>query len=361
MAQLLKRGLGMNLKENVYVDSVPRDIEGILAVDIGGTNSNFGIFQFKSDKLILLISVHAKSQEVDDFPQLVKEVLEFVKSRYEITIYNALFACAGVVSPERDRSAPTNLPWGVDAHAIKHATGLECLYIVNDFEVIGYGLDLIDPKNLVKVHKGTERMFSNKAIVGSGTGLGKCIMFWSHRAHRYIPVASEGGHADFSAQHSDEMKLIEFIQKTEGFDCNISWEDLLSGEGIKRIYRFFYATGDAAHREKEEAPHPDEIFKSRNHDEHSKHTFELYTRFYARCAKNFVLDALALGGVFIAGGIAANNLPLFQLPEFMQEFINCGKMGHYLKEVPIYVVTDYNVSLYGAAHYLILEGLCRSN
>ena len=347
----------MNLKEEIYVESVPRDIEGILAVDVGGTNSNFGVFQFKNDKLILLFSVHAKSQEITDFPALVKEVLEFIQSRYDITIYNSLFACAGVVSPERDRSEPTNLSIVIDAHAIKRATGLKCVYIVNDFEVIGYGIDLIDPKDLVKVRSGTERTYSNKAILGAGTGLGKCIMFWSDRARRYIPVASEGGHADFAAQHPIELKLIEFIQKTEGFTCNVSWEDVLSGDGIKRIYAFFHAN-NAHHNEREQSPHPDEIFKSRDFDDHSKMTFELYTKFYARCAKDFVLEALALGGIYIAGGIAAHNLPMFQLPAFTEEFLNCGKLRNYLEEVPVYVITDYNVSLYGAAHYLILEGVC---
>lgn len=354
-------GTSMKFREQIYVASVPSDIEGILAVDIGGTNCNFGIFELKDAQLILLLSVHVKSQEVSDFPLVVKEVLELVKSRYDIHVHNALFAAAGVVSPTRDYCEPTNVNLIIDAHAIKQATHLQCVYIVNDFEVIGYGIDLIDPADLVQVHDGVERQFSNKAIVGAGTGLGKCIMFWSHRARRYIPVASEGGHADFAAQHPLEMELIEFIQQSEGFDCNISWEDVLSGNGIKRIYRFFNSLENNTLVSKEDAPHPDEIFNSRNDDEYSRRTFELYTQLYARCAKDFTLNALALGGVYIAGGIAAHNLPMFQLPAFTKEFLNCGKLGHFLKEVPIFVITDYNVSLYGAAHYLLLEGVCKAS
>ena len=350
----------MKLREKVYVDSVPRDSEGILGVDIGGTNSNFGVFELTNNKLILLFSVHAKSQEVTDFPELVKDVLEYIKSRYDITIRHALFASAGIVSADRDRSQPTNLSFVIDAHAIKKATGLDCVYVVNDFEVIGYGIDLIDPKDIVQVHPGTEKKYANKAILGAGTGLGKGIMFWSSRANRYIPFASEGGHADCAAQDSLELDLIQFIQKIEGFTCNVSWEDVLSGYGIQRTYQFFHARGNnGAHARNEKIPHPDEIFKMRNHDQHSWDTFELYTTLYARCAKNFVLDVLALGGIYIAGGIAAHNLPMFELPAFTKEFVNCGKLVETLKQVPIYVITDYNVSLYGAAHYLILEGVCK--
>jgi glucokinase len=42
----------------------------------------------------------------------------------------------------------------------------------------------------------------------------------------------------------------------------------------------------------------------------------------------------------------------------MDEFLNCGKQQELLKQIPVYVITDYNVSLYGAAEYMRLEGLC---
>jgi glucokinase len=46
---------------------------------------------------------------------------------------------------------------------------------------------------------------------------------------------------------------------------------------------------------------------------------------------------------------------MFKLPCFMEEFINCGKLAHLLQRIPIHVITDYNVSLYGAAEYFLLE------
>ena len=69
---------------------------------------------------------------------------------------------SGIVSADRDFSKPTNLSFVIDAHAIKKATGLKCAYVVNDFEVIGYGIDLIDPKDIVQVHPGTAKKYANK-------------------------------------------------------------------------------------------------------------------------------------------------------------------------------------------------------
>ena len=127
------------------------------------------------------------------------------------------------------------------------------------------------------------------------------------------------------------------------------------------MYAFFKSRDSNAIVSEEIAAHglhPDEIFNRRSADQHCWNTFQLYTTIYARCAKNFALDALALGGVYLAGGIAAKNLQLFEEPSFMQEFTDCGKQKEILKQIPIYVITDYNVSLYGAAQYLMVEDMC---
>ena len=358
---VLKKERAMfTFKERTYVATIPRDVEAILAGDVGGTNCNFGIFQLVDGELSLLFSVHFKSQEITNFTDVIKQVLAHVQTAYQITIKKACLAAAGVVDPERHYSKPTNLPFIIDTQEIKKASGLACVMLANDFEVIGYGLDRIDPKDLVKVKEGKEKQKANKAILGAGTGLGKCILLWDHHRGYYVPVASEGGHADLAVRSELELELIAFIQNLEHKSCAISWEDVLSGYGIQRLYKFF------RHKNKKikaneflekNGLHPDEIFNNRHLDQHSWNTFELYSSFYARCAKNFALDALALGGVYIAGGIAAKNLHLFEQQGFHDEFINCGKQQQLLQDIPIYVITDYNISLYGAAEYLRLEEL----
>ena len=109
---------------------------------------------------------------------------------------------------------------------------------------------------------------------------------------------------------------------------------------------------------KEQGLFPDKIFSARNLDQYAKKTYNLYTSLYARCIKNFALDTLAVGGIYIAGGIAAKNIELFEQERFTKEFVNCGKQMELLQEIPIHVITDYNVSLYGAAQFMLLEKTC---
>lgn len=349
------------LREVIYVDQVPRGGHCLLAVDIGGTNSNFGFFIVKNKVFRLIFSLHAKSQEVANFTDLVKQVLDHAQHFYHINIIHSCFAGAGVVSAMRDYCKPTNLSFAIDAKEILAKTSLRCAVIANDFEVIGHGISVIDPVSLVLVHEGSTQSYAHRAIIGAGTGLGKCSLVWDQHLGRYAPLPSEGGHADCAVQHELEYELLHFIRSTEKRPCNISWEDLLSGNGIKRMYAFFrqlHSTDRSDQELVKNGLHPDMIFKSRTLDTHAMNTYRLYQTMYARCAKDFALDVLALGGLYIAGGIAAHNLALFQDPEFFKEFTNCGKQQELLKKIPVYVITDYNVSLYGAAAYMVVEGLC---
>ncbi len=353
-------------RQEQYVDRVPTDVECILVGDIGGTNCNFGLFTVTSAEQMmhnptLILSLHYKSAQVTNFTDLVVALLGYIKKQYRITVRRSCFAAAGVVSAARDYCKPTNLSFVLDSKDIMARTGLTCAVIVNDFEVIGHGISQLAPDQLVTINAGHQRLRANKVVLGAGTGLGKCILVWNSTHARYLPLASEGGHADFAAQTHLEFDLITYIKKSENRTWNVSWEDLLSGNGIQRIYAFFRQRNSSLASNEELAKnglHPDTIFNSRFLDDHSRKTFDLYAHIYARCAKNFALDALALGGVYIAGGIAAKNIKLFEEAMFMQEFVSCGKQHDLLAAIPVSVIADYNVSLYGAALYMTLEGLC---
>lgn len=347
-------------KEVVYA-KIKKNVPALLVADIGGTNSNFGIAQITDGDAKLLFSVHFKSQEITNFTDVVKDLLDYIKKKHALEIKSACFAAAGVVTPKQNFCKPTNLNITIDAKDIIKQTELTCAFIVNDFEVVGFGVGRLAQKDLVEIQRGNEYKYGNKAILGAGTGLGKSILRWNYGDDRYLPVASEGGHTDFAAQTQLELDLIKFIQEREKYCCNISWENVLSGKGIKRIYAFFghykkYDKQDISLSK--DGPHPDEIFNSRHRDKRCWDTFELYAKLYGRCAKNWALDALALGGVYIAGGIASHNVDMFKLDVFLKEFSNCGKQQLFLKSMPIWVIGDYDVSLYGAIEYMRLEGKC---
>jgi glucokinase len=211
---------------------------------------------------------------------------------------------------------------------------------MNDFEAIGYGINLLKKKDFLIINKKISNKIKNqtKAVIGAGTGLGKAILNYDECFNCYVPIASEGGHADFPVYDLEELKLINFIKKIKKIN-QVSWEDLLSGKGLESIYFYLKKNKKSA----------EEISKHRKTDKTYKKTFELFTRFYARAVKNFTLETLALGGVYIAGGIAAKNSDIFKSQTFLKEYKNNYKLKNVLVNIPVYVILNQNIGLYGSA------------
>lgn len=348
----------MKFEKKIYTEEFDASNTCILAADIGGTNSNFGLCIQEGGYVALIASLHVKSKTITKFADVVAEVLKIFEDDFSIQLKHACFGAAGVVSEQRDWCKPTNLDFELSAQEIIKQTMLEDAVIINDFEAVGYGIEMLDDDSLVVINEGKQRAQANRAIIGAGTGLGKGILGWDYQDQLYLPVPSEGGHADFPAYNLWELEFIQFIQHSIGKATPISWEDVLSGTGIQRIYRFLGLHNnyqETAFTQQIEASngHPDKIFSHKDQDKLCRDTFEKYAALYGRCAKNFALDTLSLGGLYIAGGIASKNLDLFTRPQFMQEFVNCGKHMNLLTTIRITIVMDYNVSLFGAATYLL--------
>jgi len=334
----------------------------LLVGDIGGTHSDFAVVEADQKQVRLIISLHFLSREITCFVDVISWILERIQKKYNIKIDKACFAGAGPVGETGEVVYLTNLPWDIDLGELEKHTSLKSIKIINDFEAIGYGIDLIDQKNIrgesvtLCIHEGQRAQKSknkhhNKIVIGAGTGLGKCILPWNENKKDYIPIASEGGHADFPVHTQEEFRLLEYIKDSSKKNV-VTWEDLLSGKGIGTVYKFLLKNNSAFTGNDAIAKNqykPSVIASHKEIDACCKETFTWFARFYGRCAKNFALEALALGGVYIAGGIAVKNPDIFQEEPFLSEFLKHETMKFLLEKIPIYVVVDHNVSLYGAA------------
>lgn len=330
----------------------------VIGADVGGTNINIGVAGIKNSKPVLLFSLDFKSQELDSLVPAVNETLSYADKTHNIRVDSACFGVAGIASPSQDLASLTNVAWNIRKNEIIKGTSLENVLIINDFQAVGYGFNLLDPGNRddmleIRARESQEHTLSTKAILGAGTGLGKSILVYDKHYNIYVPIPSEGGHGDFPAQNDFEIQLLEFIKELRGISQPITYEELLSGRGIESIYLFLKKLQqfDATNYNEEINKSQDKvnlISKYRQIDETCKETFRLFTWFYARCAKNFVLDTMATAGLYIAGGIASKNKEIFTSKEFLDEFENAYRRSDILKKVPIYVILNYDVSLLGA-------------
>lgn len=335
-------------------------ISYVIGIDIGGTQTNIAIAGVENRKPVLLFSLNFDTQSLSSIESAINESLRYAHEKYGIEVTCGCIGAAGVVSSGNDNAILTNIPWNVNKNEIIEKTALTDMHIVNDFQIIGYGLNLIDVANendiyIIRKGKSIEGVKPVKAIIGAGTGLGKSILVYDNQFEAYIPIPSEGGHGDFPIYDEKEQKLISFIKERIGISQPVTYEEVLSGRGLENIYYFMRETKKFEENEcsksiDESTQKASLISTYKDTDDFCKEAFEMYVQFYARCAKNFVLDSLALGGLYIAGGIAAKNPDMFAISSFIESFENAYRRDDVLQNIPIYVVVNYDISLLGACY-----------
>jgi glucokinase len=249
----------------------------------------------------------------------------------------------------------TNLPWVIDREAIRDRFHLQRIILLNDLVAAGYGLPDLKNDGWLTINPGEEKE-GNRVLISPGTGLGEGIVHCDHG--RYEPIASEGGHADFEPFDGITKRLWEFLKKTQP---RVSVEDVLSGPGLYNLYRFIVS---------ESGVEPDprltgnqEIDRGRyianlaleHNDSSARIAVQLFWDILAAEAGNLALKALAPGGVYIGGGIAPKLLPLLDTVRFTAIFSNKGIHRPFLESVPIRLVIDTNLPLYGAARRLMSD------
>ncbi len=326
----------------------------VLGADIGGTNANFGIFGVKNNLPKLLVSYHFESRKLKDVYLAIIEVLGDAKTEYGIKAADACFGVAGAVTPKRDFVRLTNAKLDLAAKKLQRITKLKSVSLINDFEAVGYGINMLSKNDVRTIKKAAKIPKAPIVVVGAGTGLGKTTLLYDEHCKAYTPINSEAGHGDFAVQTMQELELVNFIKKYKKIN-KVNYEEILSGRGFVNIYSFlrkkrgFKQTGYTKEIDRSKRK-PELISKYRKVDKTCKTAFHIFKTAYANFAKNMALDALAFGGVYIAGGIAPKNRDIFDR-EFAKIFEYSHKMGHILKRMPIYLIVNYDAGLLGAGFF----------
>jgi len=339
-----------NLYKEVFYTETDSFSECILGVDFGGTNADFGFFVVEHEKPVLVCSIHLKTKEISDFTQTFHAIVQHAEKNYGIVVQHACIGSPGARSAGKDFSTGGKTKLPVDAKKIKAATGLQNVIVLNDFEVIGYGVDLLPSGSVIQLNKGIPQEGAPKVIVGAGTGLGTSYLIWDHYKKRYFSVWSELGAVPFCALSQQEFDFAqESFTKTGRLP---DWNYVLGGVGgIEVLQEFLCDLSD-------EQLKPQEIFGQYGMDFDCTKTVDLYLKLYARFAQIATFSILPYGGLYIAGGIAAKNKHLFEQGTFLSSFFDTSRVGRkwdLLHDIPVYLIIDYRVSLYGAAQYLLYE------
>lgn len=322
----------------------------VLAGDIGGTKTRLQIADCMAGRCRVVRAQRFDSGAHDGLSAIVREFLKGERSK---SFKAACFGIAGPIreTPQGQRVKVTNLPWEIHGRELKRHFNFPRLALINDFQAVGYGIAAMGKKDLVVLQKGKAVKQGPRAVIGAGTGLGQGLLVWN-RDH-YAPIATEGGHANFAPTNELQIELTRYLLKTAG---RTSWELVLSGHGLARLYAFMKERGAApesvalaqAMRGGDPAAAITRAALEQS-DALANETLDLFVDIYGAQAGNLALTAGATGGVYIAGGIAPKIISKLTDGRFLRAFCGKGKMSPYVETIPVQVVTNPDVGLIGAA------------
>ena len=308
--------------------------KGILCADIGGTNSRFGFFEADhTGNLSVVETKWFRTGETASFGHLLRLLEE---SGFRLKPADADIVVIAVAGPvERGvYSAPPLIPWDVDITNARTDYGFKRSILINDFVAQAYATRSIVGQSAREILPGHIIPEGTVAVIGAGTGLGKAMLVPDSDG-RYIAIPSEGAHASFPFVSLQESRFQEFLIQELGED-SITANSVVSGKGLTFIHQFLAG---------EKLQPKDVMAKCTLNCE----TLVWASRFYGRACRNFALETLSLGGVYIAGGIAAKAPQLVTHDAFSREFRSSKTMGRILAQMPVTLISDEESGLWGAA------------
>ncbi|MBF6567565.1 MAG: glucokinase [Candidatus Binataceae bacterium] len=318
----------------------------ILAGDIGGTKTHLALCRRSDSGLDRFAD---KIYRTRDYPSLVTVCTEFLKGAKSP---DAL--CFGVPGPViGGRSHATNVAWAMEQPALSAAFAGRPVCLMNDLEATAYGVLHLAENETIVLQAGEHHPDANCAVIAAGTGLGEAALI--AQDGRYRALASEGGHADFAPRGVDQINLMKFLAAEFG---HASYERALSGPGLTNIYQFLKASTPVSEPswlsdELNSAHDPAAVISQAalaNRDARCVQALEMMVAIYGAEAANLALKVLALGGVYLGGGIAPKILPMLQRGGFVSAFNDKGRLGGMLRTIPIRVVLNQDAGLIGAAY-----------
>jgi len=300
-----------------------------LVADIGATNARFawaGEAGLSRDVLHLRTSVSTDSGAL----------LDLALSRLDgPRPAAAALAIAGPV--EEGRGRMTNGVLRFDAAELSSRLGCP-VTVINDFHAMARAVPHLE--HLRQIGGGVPKP-GVKAVLGPGSGLGMGVLV--PRGGGWQVLASEGGHGDLAPGSPLETELLSVLQQEHG---HVSWETVLSGPGLVRLYGAVCRVWGVD---------PKEISQEQisslglNADEPVCHqTLEVFFSVLGGAAGNLALTVCAQGGVYLGGGILPGLAAFAAASPLRRRFDERGPLSNMVREIPLYLILDEEPGLTGA-------------
>lgn len=321
----------------------------LLAGDIGATNTRLALYAADNPYSPRHLA-EFKAQDYPDFESILQGYLAGVSQ----PVRAASLGVAGPVVAGRVQF--TNLPWLIDAGALRQQFGFEQVWLLNDLKALACSLDQLPAADLYTLQTGQPEAHGSRFVLAPGTGIGVSYLVWDGQG--YTAHATEGGHADFAPASAVQTELLNYLRQRHP---QVHVEHVCSGLGIPNIYDFLVATGRGAPTAgfaAQLATAADRTplilaagLAAEPGNDLCRQVIALFLEALAAEAGSLALSYGSTGGLYLGGGLPPRLLPALTQGYFVQTF--AAKTGYeaYLQRMPIHVIRNTEAGLLGAAAF----------
>jgi glucokinase len=321
----------------------------LLAGDVGGTKTRLGLFARAPKRPTPVTTAEFTTltyQSIEDMIEAFLDGAAREAARHEARRIEAVaLGVAGVVS--RDLARLTNVPWVVDAGAVRDRFRVRRITLLNDLQAMAYAVPVLGSDELAVLQKGEPQPEGNAAVIAAGTGLGEALLH--NVGGRFIPSPTEGGHADFAPRTPREVAFFHELVRIYG---RAEYEQVISGQGLANLARFTHPAkncDDIRGVDPAELPPAVTAAALEGRCACCRDALDIFVSVYGAEAGNLALHSLATAGVYVGGGIAPKILPALEDGRFIDAFRAKGSMADLMATIPVSVILNPQAGLLGAA------------
>jgi glucokinase len=308
-----------------------------LIADVGGTNIRLALVDLKTGEIGRL-----QKYLCADYPSIADVIALYLEKQNETVTQ----ACVAIACPtDKDWIAMTNHSWAFSKKQVQEQLGFDNFHVINDYTGIAMSIPTLTDEQKIQIGGEPAKTGEPIAVYGPGTGLGVAHLI--HHDSEYVCIPGEGGHVEFASNDEKEAHVLAFLQKRYG---HVSAERLLSGPGLVNIYQGLMDM----HGKVAEDLQPADV-TTRGLDGSCPvcvEAMEVFCRALGSFGGNLALNMSTFGGVYIAGGIITRFMDFFKNSDFRKRFEAKGRFVDFVAKVPVYVITEEQPGLQGAAAYL---------
>jgi glucokinase len=213
-------------------------------------------------------------------------------------------------------------------------------------QAMAYGVPVLHESEVHVLQDGEQLRGGNIGLIAAGTGLGEALL---HNVEdRFIPSASEAGHADYAARNEREIRLLRWLVQRYG---RAEVERVVSGPGLVNIHQVTHDRPCRAVGNLEDPDAPAAITNAALSGSCAgcAEALDIFVDAYGAEAGNLALRIVSTGGMFIGGGIAPKILPALTNGRFMRAFRDKAPFEALLSSLPVRVILNKETGLLGAA------------